>query len=239
MFKSTAEFAKKYGKTLYAKTQVCCSHEVASVPYIPVPGNLFDKYKAMHALGVKGVMQCWYFGNYPSLMNKAAGELAFLNDFSDKEAFLELEKEYAAFEEFFKEQWGITKKRIRTDVFSVSPNPEERWEKNAWKGLKRGGYKLKKCLEKLGGARSNAAEKRSKKMDTVTEGTTLEEEIAPIRIMPTQDDEVVPVKLETAQDDEVVPVKLETAQDDEVVPVKLEIPKDDEPVRIQVETLQE
>lgn len=88
MFKKTAEFAEKYGKTLYAKTQVCCSHEVASVPYIPVPGNLFDKYKAMHALGVKGVMQCWYFGNYPSLMNKAAGELAFLSDFSDKKAFL-------------------------------------------------------------------------------------------------------------------------------------------------------
>ncbi|MBQ2942085.1 MAG: hypothetical protein IJD97_07615 [Clostridia bacterium] len=88
MFKNTAAFAKKYGKTIYAKTQVCCSHEVASVPYIPVPGNLFDKYKAMHSLGVKGVMQCWYFGNYPSLMNKAAGELAFLSDFSDKKSFL-------------------------------------------------------------------------------------------------------------------------------------------------------
>ena len=39
-------------------------------------------------MNVKGVMQCWYFGNYPSLMSKAAGELAFCHDFSDKEAFL-------------------------------------------------------------------------------------------------------------------------------------------------------
>ena len=34
-------------------------------------------------------MQCWYFGNYPSLMSKAAGELSFMEDFSDKQAFLE------------------------------------------------------------------------------------------------------------------------------------------------------
>ncbi len=88
MFKRTAVAAKKYGKDLYAKTQVCCSHEVATVPYVPAPGLLFDKYKAMFELGVKGVVQCWYFGNYPSLMNKAAGEFAFLHDYSDKRKFL-------------------------------------------------------------------------------------------------------------------------------------------------------
>jgi hypothetical protein len=38
--------------------------------------------------GVEGIMECWYFGNYPSVMSKAAGELAFFNDFSDKEGFL-------------------------------------------------------------------------------------------------------------------------------------------------------
>ncbi len=90
MFKRTALAAKKYGKTLFTKTQVCCSHEVATVPYVPVPGILFEKYKAMHEYGVEGVIQCWYFGNYPSMMNKAAGEMAFLHDFSDesKKAFL-------------------------------------------------------------------------------------------------------------------------------------------------------
>jgi hypothetical protein len=47
------------------------------VPFVPVPGNLYQKYRAMHELGVSGVMQCWYFGNYPGVMNRAAGELAF------------------------------------------------------------------------------------------------------------------------------------------------------------------
>ncbi len=60
-----------------AKLQVGCSHEDASVPFIPVPGNLYEKYKIIHELGVGAVMQCWYFGNYPGLMNKAAGELSF------------------------------------------------------------------------------------------------------------------------------------------------------------------
>ena len=88
MFEKTAQAAKKYGKHMYAKMQVCCSHEIATVPYIPVPGILFDKFKEAHRLGVEGVLECWYFGNYPSVMSKAAGELAFWEDFSDKEAFL-------------------------------------------------------------------------------------------------------------------------------------------------------
>ncbi|MBE7027177.1 MAG: hypothetical protein E7410_06440 [Ruminococcaceae bacterium] len=85
LYKISSEAAKKNGNEMYAKMQVCCSHELATVPYIPVPGILFDKYSA----DISGVMQCWYFGNYPSLMSKASGELAFMHDFSDKKAFLE------------------------------------------------------------------------------------------------------------------------------------------------------
>lgn len=88
LFRYTGEKAVEHNKKLYAKMQVCCSHELASVPYIPVPGIVFDKYKGAFEYGVEGVLQCWYFGNYPSLMSKAAGELAFTWDFSDKEAFL-------------------------------------------------------------------------------------------------------------------------------------------------------
>ncbi len=88
LFRHTAEWAKKYGKIMYAKTQVCCSHEVATVPYVPVPGLIFEKWKGMHELGVSGVMECWYFGNYPCFMSKAAGELSFCHDFSDEEGFL-------------------------------------------------------------------------------------------------------------------------------------------------------
>lgn len=84
-FEAAQQVAMKENKTIYAKLQVCCSHECATLPYIPVPGILFDKYNSTF----EGVMQCWYFGNYPSLMSKTAGELSFLHDFSDKNSFLE------------------------------------------------------------------------------------------------------------------------------------------------------
>ncbi len=89
LFVNTAKRAMEKGKTMYAKMQVCCSHEIATVPYVPVPGILFDKYKGARDYNVEGVMQCWYFGNYPSIMSKTAGELSFMDDFSDKEGFLE------------------------------------------------------------------------------------------------------------------------------------------------------
>ena len=84
IFKDCARAAVKSGTRMSAKIQVGCSHEVATVPFIPVPGNLYKKYRAMRDLGVSTVMQCWYFGNYPGLMNKAAGELSFF-PFPDNE----------------------------------------------------------------------------------------------------------------------------------------------------------
>ena len=71
-----------------AKLQVACSHELATVPYIPVPGLLYRKYKEMKRLGITTAMQCWYFGNYPGLMNKAAGMLAFEDFSTDETEFL-------------------------------------------------------------------------------------------------------------------------------------------------------
>ena len=71
-----------------AKLQVACSHECATVPYIPAPGLLYRKYREMHNLGVQHVLQCWYFGNYPGLMNEAAGKLAYEDFSTTEEAFL-------------------------------------------------------------------------------------------------------------------------------------------------------
>lgn len=88
LFDETAKAANKYNKHLYAKMQVCCSHELATMPYIPVPGLVFEKYKGAYKWKVEGILQCWYFGNYPSIMSKAAGLLSFTEDFSDKRGFL-------------------------------------------------------------------------------------------------------------------------------------------------------
>ncbi len=61
---------------LSAKLQVSCSHEVATAQVVPAPGLLYRKYRAMRRLGVSSAMQSWYFGAYPSLMTRAAGELS-------------------------------------------------------------------------------------------------------------------------------------------------------------------
>ncbi len=85
---ATAQAAKQYGKRLFAKTQIGNGFELASTPYVPAPGILFEKYRQLKELGTEGAMHCWYFGSYPSIMGKAAGELSFWEDFSDESAFL-------------------------------------------------------------------------------------------------------------------------------------------------------
>jgi len=76
-FAEAARTALANGSRVSAKLQVGCSHEDATVPFMPVPGLLYSKYQRMHELGVSSVMQSWYFGNYPSLMTRAAGLLSF------------------------------------------------------------------------------------------------------------------------------------------------------------------
>lgn len=74
---------------LGAKLQACNSFEVSTVPHVPVPGNLYQKYAEMRRLGVTSVMQCWYIGSLPSVMNRAAAsELAFAPEGQSEDDFL-------------------------------------------------------------------------------------------------------------------------------------------------------
>ena len=83
-FREMARHVRAKEPRLSAKIQVGCSHEVATVPFVPAPGLLYRKFKAMKDVGVTDVMMCWYFGNYPGVMNKAAGWLAY-EDFAAEE----------------------------------------------------------------------------------------------------------------------------------------------------------
>lgn len=46
------------------------------------------KLKHAKSLGVVGIVECWYFGNYPSIMSKAVGELAFEENIEDYQKFI-------------------------------------------------------------------------------------------------------------------------------------------------------
>ena len=87
-FREVAEAVRAGGGRLAAKLQTGCGYEMATVPFVPVPGLVYRKYRSMRQMGVGSVVQCWLVGNYPGVQNSAAGELAF-EDFSDGEdAFL-------------------------------------------------------------------------------------------------------------------------------------------------------
>jgi hypothetical protein len=101
LFKETSENLPKVG----AKLQVGCSHENASIPFMPVPENLYLKYKFLFENKVNMVMQCWYFGNYPGVMNQAAGALSFEPFFDDSHSFLSF---------LARPQWGIDSDDVAT-----------------------------------------------------------------------------------------------------------------------------
>jgi hypothetical protein len=71
-----------------AKMQTGSSHEDASVPYFPVPSILYERYRNLRKVHCKAVMQCWYFGCAPGIMNRAAGRLSFDPFPNDENSFL-------------------------------------------------------------------------------------------------------------------------------------------------------
>ena len=71
------ELSKRCSKVA-AKIQTGCSHGDASIPYLPVPEILYDRYEGLLKHNCQAVMQCWYFGASPGIMNRAAGILSFL-----------------------------------------------------------------------------------------------------------------------------------------------------------------
>ena len=96
-FRTCAGNIVKSGGRISAKLQIGNSHEVATVPFVPVPGNIYGKFKAMRELGISMYMGCWFFGGCPSVMTKAAAELSF-------EPFPKSEKEFLTY--LAKTFWG-------------------------------------------------------------------------------------------------------------------------------------
>jgi len=88
-FERQAKIAREHGTPVSAKIQTGNSHEVASAPFIPAPSLIYRKFSAMHRLGVSHTMLGWYFGNYPGLMIKAAGEMSFSPLPANEEDFLQ------------------------------------------------------------------------------------------------------------------------------------------------------
>jgi hypothetical protein len=59
--------ARRHGHALWGKAQINVTHELASMPYMPTPFLLRDKFAGLARLGVEGIMCCWIFGGYPGV----------------------------------------------------------------------------------------------------------------------------------------------------------------------------
>ena len=61
-FRQCLELARKRGLPVMAKLQIGTTHELATVPNLPLIGNLYEKVRALKELEVAGFMGCWNFG---------------------------------------------------------------------------------------------------------------------------------------------------------------------------------
>lgn len=72
-FRQQHRLAKRRGLKTMAKIQIGNTHELVSVPYLPLPFLLAEKFKRMKEIGVSGYLGCWIFGGGISPMSRLAG----------------------------------------------------------------------------------------------------------------------------------------------------------------------
>ncbi len=75
LFMEQAAQARAQQRPLWAKLQLTATHELATVPNLPVPGAIYDKLAACRAQGVTGIMSVWTMALRPTLCSYAAGQL--------------------------------------------------------------------------------------------------------------------------------------------------------------------
>jgi len=75
-FKKRIEIAKKRGMKVMAKLQMGTTHELVTVPYIPVIHTFAEKLDVMRKMKINGFLACWIFGGNISPMSKITGKFS-------------------------------------------------------------------------------------------------------------------------------------------------------------------
>ncbi len=73
-FMGVYETATQLGLTTMVKLQVGTTHELATVPNLPLVDHLYEKLRKAEALGVAGMLATWNFGNAFSLNTAAVAQ---------------------------------------------------------------------------------------------------------------------------------------------------------------------
>ncbi|MDD2404006.1 MAG: hypothetical protein PHV75_08075 [Victivallaceae bacterium] len=89
-FRDSSEIARLYNRQMMAKLQIGTTHELATVPNLPIIGNIYRKAVNVRKMGLAGFMGTWNFGNMITA-NTAALNHFLEENISDDQA-LELRK---------------------------------------------------------------------------------------------------------------------------------------------------
>jgi len=80
-FKKVHILTRKTGHRLMTKLQVGTTHELGTVPNMPLLGNLYKKAEYVKSRGIYGAMATWNFGNMRTLNTYAFGQAMKKNKF--------------------------------------------------------------------------------------------------------------------------------------------------------------
>ncbi len=83
--KLRAQQAAESDLKFFAKVQLSTTWECGTVPFIPVPNLIARKAIAMRDIGVRGAMETWTIGSYPSPNTEAFAVAQWNPQFSEKE----------------------------------------------------------------------------------------------------------------------------------------------------------
>lgn len=72
-------------RAMMAKLQLNTTHELATVPNLPLIPSLYKKFRYLHKKGLIGTMGCWNFGCWPDTLNVFAADRLSKTPFPDSE----------------------------------------------------------------------------------------------------------------------------------------------------------
>jgi hypothetical protein len=92
-FTQQVSLAKKRGMKVMAKLQLGSTHELVTVPYLPLPSILGKKFEEMKRLHVDGYLGCWIFGGDVSPMTRISALMSRSPQPSMEEALQQVAQE--------------------------------------------------------------------------------------------------------------------------------------------------
>jgi hypothetical protein len=94
-FQSKAKYTLNNNRKLWSRFQVNTTHELATIPNLPMIVSLYRKFKFMRQSKVSGFMGCWNFGCFTNTLNTfAVKELCSKFDSDEKRWLTNFAKKY-------------------------------------------------------------------------------------------------------------------------------------------------